>query len=77
MTVAWTRGRRRLALAATWLVATTLLVLCARTVDWARAGEVLATARLGWIVVAIAANAAILLLVGGVLARAPAGWRSP
>lgn len=61
MRVAWTRGRRRLALAVTWLIATTLLVLCARTVDWVRAGEVLATVRVGWIVVAIAANAAILV----------------
>jgi uncharacterized membrane protein YbhN (UPF0104 family) len=51
---------RRLALVLAWLVATTLLVLCARTVDWSAAAETVAAARLPWIVAAIAANAMIL-----------------
>ncbi len=48
-----------------WLVATLLLVICARGIDWTRAGEVLSTTRPAWIVAAILANAAILPLMAG------------
>lgn len=65
MKIAWTPGRRRVALIAAWLVATLLLVLCARTIDWTRATEVLSTTRPGWIIAAILANAAILPLMAG------------
>jgi uncharacterized membrane protein YbhN (UPF0104 family) len=53
--------RRRLAWLGAWLLATTLLVACARTIDWTRAAEVLGNAHLGWIGVAVALNAAILV----------------
>lgn len=52
--------RRRLAWLGAWLLATALLVICARTVDWTRAADVVATARLGWLGVAVLFNAAIL-----------------
>jgi len=61
MTFTWTTGRRRAALVVAWLIATLLLAICARTVDWTRAAEVLVTVRVGWIVVCVAANATILL----------------
>ena len=57
----WTSARRRGALVFAWVVATVLLVVCARTVDWTRASDVLVTVHLGWIVAAIVANAAILI----------------
>jgi len=72
--ITWTPARRRAALIGAWLVATLLLVLCARSIDWTRATEVMATTRPGWILVAILANAAILPLMAGFwLALRPAG----
>lgn len=56
----WTPSRRRAARVGAWLVATALLVVCARSVDWHRAAAVLASARPGWMALAVAANAAIL-----------------
>lgn len=52
---------RRLALIITWLIATALIVACARTVDWSRATEVWAAARPAWLVIAALANSAILI----------------
>jgi uncharacterized membrane protein YbhN (UPF0104 family) len=72
--ITWTPARRRAALIGAWLVATFLLVLCARSIDWTRAAEVMATTRPGWIIVAILANAAILPLMAGFwLALRPVG----
>ena len=53
--------KRRLAWLGAWLIATTLLIVCARTVDWARALDVLSTARIGWLGLAVLFNAAILV----------------
>jgi len=44
-----------------WFVATGLLVVCARTLDWPRATGVLATAHAGWLGAAVILNGAILL----------------
>jgi uncharacterized membrane protein YbhN (UPF0104 family) len=52
---------RRLALVGAWIVATALLVLCARTIDWSRAATVIGTANPWWLVPAIALNAAVLV----------------
>ena len=54
-------ARHRTALVLAWLVATLLLLVCARAIDWTRALEVAATARPGWLAVAVIANAAILV----------------
>lgn len=54
------KARHRIALVLAWLVATGLLFVCARSIDWTRALEVAATARPGWLAVSVAANAAIL-----------------
>src|SRR5437868_2199025 len=51
----------RLAWLGAWLLATALLVACARTIAWTRALEVLSTARIGWLVAAVLFNAMILL----------------
>jgi uncharacterized membrane protein YbhN (UPF0104 family) len=61
----WTPARRRAALVGAWLVATLLLVLCARSIDWTRATEVMSTARPGWIFAALVANATVLPLMAG------------
>lgn len=53
--------RRRTALLLAWAVATTLLVACARTIDWSKAMETLTAARPTWIVIAVAANTGILV----------------
>lgn len=55
--------RRRGALLLAWAVATTLLVACARTIDWTKATETLASARPAWILVALAANTGILVFM--------------
>ncbi|HTI62326.1 MAG TPA: lysylphosphatidylglycerol synthase transmembrane domain-containing protein [Gemmatimonadaceae bacterium] len=52
--------RHRAALVLAWLVATFLLVVCARSIEWTRAIELAATARPGWLAVSVVANAAIL-----------------
>lgn len=54
--------RRRLAVIAAWLVATTLLVVCARTIDWRHAIEMARTARPGWLALSVLANTAIICL---------------
>jgi uncharacterized membrane protein YbhN (UPF0104 family) len=70
----WTPGRRRAALVIGWLVATALLVLCVRTIDWTRTRDVLATVRPAWILLAVLCNAAIVPLMGAYwLALRPAG----
>lgn len=61
MNDAGTMLRRRGARLLAWVIATTLLVACARTIDWSKAMETLATARPSWILVALAANAGILV----------------
>lgn len=53
--------KRRVAWLVAWVVATTLLVVCARTIDWTRASEVVATAHVGWLGVAVLLNGAILV----------------
>lgn len=53
--------KRRLAWLSAWLLATTLLVVCARRVDWNRALDVCGTARIGWLGLAVLFNAAILV----------------
>lgn len=54
--------RHRAALVVAWLVATVLLFVSARAIDWMRAFEVAATARPGWLAVSVMANAAILAI---------------
>jgi uncharacterized membrane protein YbhN (UPF0104 family) len=53
--------KRRIAWFFAWLVATTLLVVCARTIDWTRASDVAATAHTGWLGLAVLLNATILM----------------
>jgi uncharacterized membrane protein YbhN (UPF0104 family) len=53
--------RHRLAWLGAWLLATVLLVACARTIDWTRTGEIVSAARPGWLGVAVLANGTILL----------------
>ena len=53
-------SRRRLAIVGAWLVATALLVACARAIDWRRAADVISMARPAWLATAIVANALIL-----------------
>jgi len=50
--------------AAAWLVATVLVVVCARSIDWVRALAVMAAANPLWLVAAMLANTAILLCWG-------------
>jgi uncharacterized membrane protein YbhN (UPF0104 family) len=57
----WTSSRRRLALIAAWIVATVLLVLCARSVDWRRALDSIVAMKPAWILAAVAFNATILV----------------
>jgi glycosyltransferase 2 family protein len=58
----WTPGRKRAAVVGTWSLATALLAICAWSIDWSHAAEVLTTARPSWIVIAILLNAAIVPL---------------
>ncbi len=44
-----------------WTIATALLVVCARTIDWRRAADALVVARPTWLALAIAGNAGILM----------------
>ena len=53
--------RRRAAWLVAWMLATTLLVVCARTIDWMRAAEVVATAHVGWLGMAVLLNGTILV----------------
>jgi uncharacterized membrane protein YbhN (UPF0104 family) len=53
--------RHRLAWLGAWLLATALLIACARTIDWTRTQEVASGAHLGWLGVAVLANGTILL----------------
>src|SRR5690348_6827244 len=52
--------KRRLAWIGAWLLATALLVVCARTASWTRALEVISTARMSWLILAVLFNGAIL-----------------
>ena len=61
--------KRRLALIAAWLAATALLVACARTIDWRRAGDLVVSTRPAWLAAAVLAN-------GAILAWWAAFWRS-
>jgi len=54
-------AKRRAAVVAAWVVATALLVACARTIDWRRAADVAASARPAWLAAAIVANGLILV----------------
>src|SRR3954470_20614516 len=58
------RFPRRLALIGAWIVATVVLVLCVRTIDWPRAATVILTANPWWVVPAVAFNAAVLVCWG-------------
>jgi uncharacterized membrane protein YbhN (UPF0104 family) len=58
----WTPGRRRIAVVGAWLLATGLLAVCARSIDWSHAADVLASALPSWIAVAILLNASIVPL---------------
>ena len=62
MKLKWTPARRRAALLGAWVLATALVVVCALTVDWTRAAEVLVAARPSWIALAVLANATIVPL---------------
>jgi uncharacterized membrane protein YbhN (UPF0104 family) len=53
--------KRRLAWVGTWVVATGLFAIVARHVEWQRVFEAMAMTRPAWIVLAVFANAAILL----------------
>jgi glycosyltransferase 2 family protein len=53
--------KRRLAWLGAWILATALLVVCARTVDWTRALEVLSTAHVVWLGFAVLLNGVILV----------------
>jgi len=53
--------KRRLAWLGAWLLATALLVVCARTIEWTRAMDVLSTARIGWLSAAVLFNTTILV----------------
>ena len=53
--------KRRLAWLGAWLLATALLVVCARTIEWTRAVDVLSTARIGWLGAAVLFNTTILV----------------
>lgn len=64
MKLEWTTGRRRAAVVGAWLLATALLAVCALSIDWSRAPEILVSARPGWIAVAILLNASIVPLMG-------------
>jgi len=55
------RTHRRVAWLGAWLIATLLLVVCARGIEWTRALEVISTARVGWLGAAVLLNGAILL----------------
>jgi hypothetical protein len=52
---------KRLALLGAWLLATLLIVLCARTIDWPRAMTVIAGANPVWLIPALALNTAVLV----------------
>lgn len=54
-------ARHRAALVLAWIVASVLLFICARAIDWTRALEVAATARPAWLALAVVANGAILV----------------
>jgi len=56
---------RRFAVVGAWIVATVLVVLCARTIDWSHAGAVFAAANPWWLIPALAANAAVLVCWAG------------
>jgi len=53
--------KRRIAWLMAWALATALLVLCARTINWARISDVVATAHIGWLWAAVVLNATILV----------------
>jgi uncharacterized membrane protein YbhN (UPF0104 family) len=57
----WTPAHRKAAMIAGWIIATILVVICARTVDWRRALELLERVRPAWLLAAVAANAGILI----------------
>ena len=59
-----TPGRRRAAVVGAWLLATALLAVCARSIDWSHAAEILAAAHPAWIAIAILLNASIVPLMG-------------
>jgi uncharacterized membrane protein YbhN (UPF0104 family) len=61
-------AHRRLAWLGAWVVATSLLVVCARSVDWGRALDVISGAHVGWL-------SAAILLNGGILVCWAAFWR--
>jgi len=54
----------RLRWALAWLIATALLVICARTIDWSHAATAITTVTAGWLVAAIVANTLILACWG-------------
>jgi hypothetical protein len=55
------RFPRRLALVGAWIVATVLLVACARTIDWSRAATLIVAADPWWLVPAVGMNGAVLV----------------
>ena len=56
-----TATHRRLAWLGAWLIASSLLVVCARTIDWTRALEVVSAAHGEWLGAAVLLNGAILV----------------
>lgn len=53
--------RLRLIRFGAWLLATALLIVLARTIDWTRAVDVVSAARVGWLAGAVLFNGAILV----------------
>jgi uncharacterized membrane protein YbhN (UPF0104 family) len=60
----WTPGRRRAAVVGAWLIATALLAVCVRSIDWSHAAEILVAPHPAWIAVAVLLNASIVPLTG-------------
>jgi hypothetical protein len=56
--------KRRALYVSGWIIATGLLAVCARTIDWSHASRTMATANLGWIAAGVLANTLILLIWG-------------
>ncbi len=70
--------RRRWAVIAAWIVATVVIVLALRLVDWPRTWESMRTAKPAWLLVGIVCNGAILVIWAAVWQTVlPPGHRVP
>ncbi len=55
------KAGRRVGLVVAWLLATLLILVCARNIDWSRAADSLATLSPAWLALGLMGNAAILV----------------